>query len=96
MIYINDKLRINKLDENCLQLETYKTVEKKENGKKTGETIQRWEGCGFYGTIKQALIGAFRKQLFKLAEEELALKQLTERIDEAERNILRSIDRESN
>ena len=90
MIYINNNLRISKVDERCLQIERYKVVEKKVNGKKTGELLNRWEWCGFYGDIKSALIGIFRKQLFDTADEELTLKHLIEKIDKAENNILQA------
>ena len=91
MIYINDKLRISKVDERCLQIEKYKTVEKKENGRKTGEILNRWEWAGFYGDIKSALIGVLRKQLFDSTDEELTLKQLIEKIDAAENEILKAV-----
>lgn len=83
MIYITDTLRISKLDDNCLQLEGYKEVV----SKKHGTTAQKWCRLGYYGDIRSALVGAFKKQLFDTADEELQLKDLVERIDAAVKNI---------
>ena len=83
MIYITNTLRISKLDDNCLQLEGYKEV----ISKKHRTSIQKWCRIGYYGDIRSALVGAFKKQLFDTADEELQLKDLVERIDAAVNNI---------
>ena len=83
MIYINDNLRIRKLDEQCLELEVYR----KAKSKKTGEETTQWKGCGYYGDIKSALNGAFKKQLFDSAENETTIKELIALIEQVEKEI---------
>ncbi len=87
MIYISDTLRITKLDDNCLQLEAYKPV----TSKKHGTTTMQWKWLGYYGDVKTALMGALKKQLFDCADEEIEVKNLIERIEQAENNILKAI-----
>lgn len=79
MIYITDTLRISKVDENCLQLETYAAV----TSKKTRQTTMQWKWNGYYGDLRSALAGALRRQLFDTVDEELQLKDLIARIDTA-------------
>lgn len=88
MIYITDTLRISKLDGMCLQLEQYKNVV----SKKTGKETMQWKGIGYYGELSHALSGAFKKQLFETAEEELTLSELIIRIKEIEDNIKKVIN----
>lgn len=83
MIYITDTVRISKVDENCLQIETYVSV----TSKKTRQTAMQWKWVGYYGDLRSALVGAFKKQLFDTADEELQLKDIIERIDAAVENI---------
>lgn len=81
MIYINDYLRISKIDENCLQLEIYRNV----TSKKTKCISKKWQWCGYYGSVKDALVGALRKSLYSCTENELEIKSVISRIDEAEK-----------
>lgn len=93
MIYINDKLRIRKLDDGKnLQLEEYR------EGKDThkGKTTAKWRWCGYYGDLKSALLGALTKQLFDSVENELTLKDVVSRIDEARAEIITAIDKLKN
>lgn len=90
MIYITDTLRISKLDDNCLQLEGYKEVA----SKKHGTTVKKCCRLGYYGDIRSALVGAFKKQLFDTADEKLQLKDLIERIDSAVENIRKFTEKE--
>lgn len=87
MIYINNKLRISKVDDNCLQIE----VNKETVSKKTKEKTMKWQWAGYYGDLKSAFIGILKKKLFSLMEEELALKDIIDRIDKSEKNILQAI-----
>lgn len=76
MLYINDDLRIKKLDDKCLALEKNCEIIKK-----SGEQTKKWKFCGYYGSLEQALAGATKKQLHDATE-------TTERIDE----LLKEID----
>lgn len=87
MIYVTDTLRISKVDDKCLQLEILKEVESKETGEKRNE----WKWCGYYGSLKDALIGALKKQLFNTTDENLNIQEVISRIDLAEANILKAI-----
>lgn len=86
MIYINSNLRIRKLDEQCLCVEQYA----KSFNKKTKEDVTLWKFCGYYGDIQSAIRGILKKQLFDTADEEITLKDLVSRIENAERNIMRA------
>lgn len=87
MIYINDKLRISKVDERCVQLEVLTPVQ----SRKTGETTEQWKWNGYYGDVKSALYGSFKKQLIEATEDELAIKEVISRIEQAENNILNAV-----
>lgn len=86
MIYITDTVRISKVDENCLQIETYVPV----TSKKTRQTTMQWKWVGYYGDLRGALVGVLRKQLFNTADEQLKLEEIIEKINTAEENILRA------
>lgn len=94
MIYINDKLRIRKLDDRNLQLEEYRKPSGKSGTIK--ENTEKWRWCGYYGDLKSALLGALTKQLFDSAENELTLKDIISRIDEARAEIITAIDKLKN
>lgn len=94
MIYINDKLRIRKLDDRNLQLEEYRKPSEKSGTIK--ENTEKWRWCGYYGDLKSALLGALTKQLFDSAENELTLKDIISRIDEARAEIITAIDKLKN
>ena len=87
MIYITDTVRISKVDENCLQIETYVPV----TSKKTRQTTMQWKWVGYYGDLRGALVGVLRKQLFNSADEQLKLEEIIEKINTAEENILRAV-----
>ncbi len=88
MIYITDTLRISRVDDNCLQLETYVPV----TSKKTKETRTQWRWCGYYGDVRGALLAALRKELFSEVSVESSIQRLLDRIDSAEKNIIRAIE----
>ena len=94
MIYINDKLRIRKLDDRNLQLEEYRKPSEKSGTIK--ENTEKWRWCGYYGDLKSALLGALTKQLFDSVENELTLKDVVSRIDEARADIITAIDKLKN
>lgn len=88
MIYINDKLRISKIDENCLQLEVFREVV----SKKTKQSSFKWQWCGYYGSVKDALVGALKKSLYNCTENELEIKSVISRINAAEKSIIAAIE----
>lgn len=88
MIYITDDIRISKVDENCLQIEIRKPV----ISKNTKKTTMQWKWFGYYGSLKDALKGALKKQLFDLTEDELQAEDLFERIEIAEHNVIRAAE----
>ena len=93
MIYINDKLRIRRLDTRSLQLEEYREAE---DCNLTKQKEPKWRWCGYYGDLKSALLGALTKQLFDSVENELTLKDVISKIDEARAEIITAIDKLKN
>lgn len=90
MIYITGTLRIRKLDEHNLLLEQYlETKSKKQNN----EIFMGWKSLGYFGSLKLALLAAFKKQLFDIAEEDISIKDIVDRIEDAEKNIQASKSR---
>ncbi len=87
MIYINEKLRISKCDNLNLQIEEYR----KGINPKTKEEVWSWKWCGYYGDLKTALLGVLSKKLFDSVDEELTLKELVSKIDEARQEIINAI-----
>lgn len=84
MIQINDKLRIVKTDEYNLQLQGYQEIV----NPRTKELRYGWVGCGWYGDVKSALIGALKKTLFDLGEGEVVtIKGVIEQIEKTENEI---------
>lgn len=83
---INDKLRIVKQDDNNLVLEELREVKSKKLG-----TIKKWCWYGYYGTMKSALIGAFKKIIFDSECEQI--KDLINIIDKAEQDIMAAIEK---
>ncbi len=84
MIYISDNLRIKKLDEKNLGLESFCEV----RSKRTDPPTKAWKHCGYYGDLKSALQGALKKQLLDSVENDQTIKDLIEEIRHAESNIL--------
>ena len=76
MIQINERTRIIKVDDNNLAIEELKTITNKQN-----ESCQEWRRCGYYGSLRSALIGVLDKELFNCAEEDLTLQKLVNKID---------------
>ncbi|MBQ9728200.1 MAG: hypothetical protein IJV85_01245 [Clostridia bacterium] len=89
MIYINNTLRIRRLDPNCLQLEEYRKPDEKSGT--TKDNAAKWRRCGYYGDIKTALLGALSKQLFDCAKNEMTIKEVIAKIDEARAEIIQAI-----
>ena len=87
MIYINEKLRINKIDDKNLQLEEYR----KGVNPKTKEEVWSWKWCGYYGDLRTACLGALSKIMFDYAEEELTLKEVLAKIDGAREQIEKAV-----
>lgn len=87
MIYINETLRIKKLDDKNLELEEYRKVV----NPKTKEESFAWKWCGYYGDLRSALCGALSKRLFDGADEELSLKELVAKIDEAREQVVNAV-----
>ena len=88
MIYITDTLRISRVDDNCLQLEAYMPV----TSKKTKQTNMQWWWCGYYGDVKSALLAALRREMFSEAGIESSIQKLLDRIDTAEKHIVKAIE----
>lgn len=87
MIYINEKLRISKLDERNLQIEEYR----KGINPKTKQESWSWKWCGYYGDLKTALLGVLSKKLFDSTDEEIKLVELVGKIEEAREQIINAI-----
>ena len=89
MIYINEKIRIRKLDDGKnLQLEEYRQIGDCRFTKQSGG---KWYWCGYYGDLKSALLGALSKQLFDSVDDELDLKDIVSKIDDARAEIVKAI-----
>ncbi len=84
MIYINETMRISKLDDKNLQLEILKPT----TNRKTGETSSEWQWAGYYTHLEGALLGAFRKLIDSNVEAGTPLQNLAEQIHKAERTIV--------
>jgi hypothetical protein len=89
MIYINEKLRIRKLDGLNLQLEEYR----KGVNPFTKKEVGSWKWCGYYGDLKSAFLGALNKQLFDSADEQIDLKEVLAKIESARQSIVRAVDK---
>lgn len=91
MIYINDTLRITKVDELNLQLEHYRSYTLKDGTVKHG-----WKRIGYYGDLKSALLSALSKQLFDCANNEMTLKEVVTKIDNARGEIITALNQLKN
>ncbi len=89
MIYINNTLRIRRLDDRNLQLEEYRKPSEKSGTIK--ENTEKWRWCGYYGDLKSALLGALSKQLFDSTQNEMTIKEVIAKIDEARAEIVQAI-----
>ena len=77
MIYINDALRITKVDALNLQLEHYRAYTLK-----NGEVKHGWKRIGYFGDLKSALLSALKNELFDCATNEMTLKEVLVKIDD--------------
>ncbi len=93
MIYINEKLRIRKLDTRSLQLEEYREAE---DCNLTKEKGHKWRWCGYYGDLKSACLGALSKQLFDSVKNEMDLNAVIVAIDNARADIIKAIEAAGN
>lgn len=87
MIYINEKLRISKLDERNLELQKYR----KGVNPKTKEEVWSWKWCGFYGDLRTACLGALSKIMFDYVDEETTLKEVLAKIDLAREQVVKAV-----
>ena len=83
MIQINNRTRIVKVDDNNLAVEELKTVSSPNQG-----TRQEWRRCGYYGSLRNAMIGVLERELFNCTDEELMLKQLVNKIETVIQGVL--------
>lgn len=87
MLQINDKVRIVRSDENNLQIEELRTVTSKKLG-----SHEEWCWCGYYSTLKSALLGVLSKQLFDCIEEETNLIDVINAITKAQDEIVKACE----
>lgn len=83
MIQITEKLRIVKADDKNLALEELRDV----TNKKTQTTNKQWCWCGYYGSIRSALLGCMDKLLIDSAEDNITVKDLISKIDNIKEQI---------
>ena len=89
MIQINDKIRIKRLDDKNLQLETLEPVNKKD-----GTVANEWKWNGYYGDLKSAIGGVLKHCLMELADEDIkTLSELIERIDNIDKELKKAVER---
>ena len=89
MIYINEKLRISKFDENNLQIEEYR----RGINPKTKQEVWNWKWCGYYGDLKTALLGVLKNRLFASVDEELDVQEVLAKIEEARQSIITAVEK---
>lgn len=82
MLQINDKLRIIKFDERNLCIEQLKIVKSKKHGDN-----KQWLCVGYYGNLETALQGILNKKLFDCIDEELEIKDVLGKIEQARQEI---------
>ncbi len=91
MIYINENLRIKRLDRCSLALEEFRSPAAENS--RTRDKKPKWFVCGYYGDLKSALFGALNKQLFDCVENEIELCSVVEIIDKARKDIVKSLEK---
>ena len=84
MLQINDKLRIRRTDEKNLVIEEYSD---KIVNPKTKEITSGWQWCGYYGTLEAAFQGVLNKQLLDSVDDELEIKDVLGKIEQARQEI---------
>ena len=89
MIQINEKIKIVRLDEKNLQLETLNPVNKND-----GTVAEEWIREGYYGDLKSAIGGVLKHCLMELATEDIStLSELIERIDSIDKELKKAVER---
>lgn len=92
MFYINDKLRIRKLDSYSLQLEVNRPVK----NTKTKTSEDKWVFAGYYGSLMSALQGALHYKLYNMVDEKTTLENIIRKINKAENEIVKALGDEMN
>lgn len=85
-LYINENTRITRFDEKNLQIETLKSVKKK-----NGEIVEQWLGNGFYGSLETALTGVLKKELLSAPEECETLREVIQKIEDSKTEIINAV-----
>ncbi len=86
MIQINDRLRIVKVDDRNLAIEEFRQVTSEKHG-----TREEWCWCGYYGTLKSALLGCLDKKMFDLPEADISsINLLLQKIEQCETEIIKA------
>ena len=89
MFYINEKIRIKKMDERCLLVEILREAK----DKRSGTTTVKWMSEGYYGSLKGALVSILNKKLFDTTDEETKLTNVVRKINSAEGEIEEAVNR---
>ena len=84
MIEINGNYRVTR--DNELNIIIQKIVPGKDPSKKSS-----WKLCGYYPSLRSALVGVLDKQLFETAAEKMLLEDVIARIDSAKAEILNAV-----
>lgn len=83
MIQITENLRIRRADDKNVVIEELRDV----TDKKTQTTNKQWCWCGYYGSIRSALLGCMDKLLIDSAEDNITVKDLISKIDNIKEQI---------
>lgn len=83
MIKITENLRIRRADDKNVVIEELRDV----TDKKTQTTNKQWCWCGYYGSIRSALLGCMDKLLIDSAEDNITVKDLISKIDNIKEQI---------
>lgn len=83
MIKITENLRIRRADDKNVVIEELRDV----TNKKTQTTNKQWCWCGYYGSIRSALLGCMDKLLIDSAEDNITVKDLISKIDNIKEQI---------
>ena len=85
MIEINGNYRVTR--DNELNIIIQKIIPGKDPSKKSS-----WKLCGYYPSLRSALVGVLDKQLFETAAEKMLLEDVIARIDSAKSEIIDAIN----
>ena len=87
MIQINDKLRIVRVDDRNLVVENLRTITSEKLG-----AHEEWCQCGYYGTLKSALLGCLDKQLLDFVDNDISsVTELCDKIEQCKAEIVKAI-----